>query len=97
LVSEDAKRIQGEAGARDRRKINEHLDGVRIVEQQIGQTIRPPETEWNSLSLPTPTRSAAGLPVNKQFHMRLMLNLLVLAFSNRHDTHRDNTKPERLP
>src|SRR5690606_21422065 len=35
LVMEDARRLQGELGAGDRRKLDEYLTGVRELEQRI--------------------------------------------------------------
>jgi hypothetical protein len=79
LVLEDAKRIQRLASGRDKEKIEEYLAGVRSVEQQIERTMNPPAPEWTPLRKPELQRPPAGLPVNKQDHMRMMLDLMVLA------------------
>lgn len=79
LVMEDAKRLQRIAGGRDRQKIDEYLDGVRGVEQQIERTMNPPAPEWTPLSPPKMIRPPSGIPANKDEHMRLMIDLLVLA------------------
>ncbi len=79
LVLEDAKSLQRIASGRDRQKIDEYLDGVRGVEQQIERTLNPPEPEWTPLSRPDLKRPPSGIPASKAEHMRLMLDLLVLA------------------
>ena len=79
LVLEDAKNLQRIASGRDREKIDEYLDGVRGVEQQIERTLNPPEPEWTPLTKPDFKRPPAGIPSSKHEHMRLMLDLLVLA------------------
>lgn len=79
LVLEDAKNLQRIASGRDKQKIDEYLAGVRGVEQQIERTLNPPTPEWTPLSPPDMRRPPAGLPLNKDEHMRLMLDLIVLA------------------
>lgn len=78
-VLEDAKRLQSIASGRDRQKIDEYLEGVRSVEVQIQRTLEPPAPEWTPLQKPDMQRPPAGIPLNKQEHMRLMLDLMVLA------------------
>jgi hypothetical protein len=79
LVLEDAKALQKIASGRDKQKIDEYLDGVRGVEQQIERTMNPPAPEWIALTAPDMKRPTAGIPLNKDEHMRLMLDVMVLA------------------
>jgi hypothetical protein len=79
LVLEEARRLQKAASGRDRQKIDEYLEGVRSVEQQIERTLNPPASEWTPLKSPDLTRPPAGIPLGKDQHMKLMLDLLVLA------------------
>lgn len=79
LVLEDARRLQKVASGRDRQKIDEYLEGVRSVEQQIERTLNPAAPEWTPLTAPDLTRPPAGIPMGKDQHMKLMLDLLVLA------------------
>lgn len=79
LVLEDARRLQKAASGRDRQKIDEYLEGLRSVEQQIERTLNPPAPEWTPLKSPDLTRPPAGIPMGKDQHMKLMLDLLVLA------------------
>jgi hypothetical protein len=78
-VLNDAKRLQKQASGRDRQKIDEYLAGIRSVEVQIERTLQPPEPEWRPLRAPTLQRPPSGIPVSKQDHMRLMMDLLVLS------------------
>lgn len=89
LVLEDAKSLQRIASGRDKEKIDEYLEGVRGVEQQIERTMNPPAPEWTPLIAPEMKRPPAGIPLNKDEHMRLMLDLLVLALQT--DTTRVGT------
>lgn len=89
LVLEDAKSLQRIASGRDKEKIDEYLEGVRGVEQQIERTMNPPAPEWTPLIAPDMKRPPAGIPLNKDEHMRLMLDLLVLALQT--DTTRVGT------
>jgi hypothetical protein len=79
LVLEDANALQKIASGRDKEKIDEYLEGVRGVEQQIERTMNPPAPEWSPLTPPDLKRPPAGIPMSKDEHMKLMLDLLVLA------------------
>ncbi|HEY8503798.1 MAG TPA: DUF1552 domain-containing protein [Gemmataceae bacterium] len=76
LVMEDARRLQGELGAGDRRKLDEYLTGVRELEQRIERLRR----ERNK-PVPRPDMARPdGIPRDLKEHVRLMCDLLVLAF-----------------
>lgn len=79
LVLEDAKKLRRIASGRDKEKIDEYLEGVRGVEQQIERALNPPVPEWTPLTAPELARPPAGIPLRKDEHMRLMLDLIVLA------------------
>ena len=79
IVLDDAKNLQRVASGRDRQKIDEYLDGVRAVEQQIERTMNPPAPEWSPITTPKMDRPSPGIPMSKDQHMRVMLDLLVLA------------------
>ncbi len=79
LVLDDARKLRRVASGRDKQKVDEYLDGVRGVEQQIERTLNPPAPEWTALTKPEMQRPPAGIPLHKDEHMRLMLDLLVLA------------------
>lgn len=81
LVRDDLQSLRLKASTHDQHKLNEYLESVRAVETQIDRTINPPRRSW----LP-PTRPGQlvpppdGIPVRRDEHLRLMMDLLVLAF-----------------
>ena len=87
-VLEDAKSLQRRASNRDREKINEYLESVRGVERRIERTLNPPENKWEPPSRPDLSRPD-GIPRNRPDHLRLMMDLAVLAFQT--DTTRIGT------
>ena len=74
FVAEDANQLRGKLGAGDRRKLDEYLTGVREIEQRILRA--QPVAEVGQTKYPRPT----GVPADYREHLRLMSDLLVLAF-----------------
>jgi hypothetical protein len=75
FVRNDARRLQQRLGQSDQRKMEEYLDAVRQIERRVEQDERPLSplaTDPNSLP--------EGIPKNYGEHVRLMLDMLVLAF-----------------
>jgi hypothetical protein len=89
LVMQDAKSLQRRASEHDRQKIEEYLDGVRSVEIQLDHSLHPTEPEWTPLTPPNLQRPAEGIPKRRDEHMRLMMDILVLALQT--DTTRVGT------
>jgi hypothetical protein len=75
LVREDAGSLQAQLGATDRRKLDEYFSSVRDIEQRIERSARLPEVK-----LPDGTKHPDGIPTSYEEHLRLMCDLLVLAF-----------------
>ncbi len=74
FIADDAKRLQSKLGRNDNRKLDEYLTGVREVERRIGQAANlPPEAD---IDYPAP----AGIPKDYREHMRLMCDMIILAF-----------------
>src|SRR3954471_5422078 len=73
FVLEDAKRLQSNLGATDRRKLDEYMTAVRDLEQRIEQAQK---YQVAMPALKTPT----GIPEDYEAHIRLMYDLLALAF-----------------
>ncbi|HTD88735.1 MAG TPA: DUF1552 domain-containing protein [Candidatus Binatia bacterium] len=73
FVREDARAIQKNLTARDREKLDEYLTSVRDLEKRIDQAERfkAPDPE-----ITTPE----GVPGNFQDHIRIMFDMLLLAF-----------------
>ncbi|HXX93346.1 MAG TPA: DUF1552 domain-containing protein [Planctomycetota bacterium] len=81
-VLDEAKRVERTASATDRAKLEEYLNSVREVETRIQEAGKQGRLEgWRpTLEKPTMPRPADGVPQEIDVHMRLMADLLVLAF-----------------
>jgi hypothetical protein len=81
-VLADAKELRRGISANDQRKLDEFLDSVRDVEQRIDSAGARGELQgWRpTLQQPNIPRPADGLPQDIGEHMRLMCDILVLAF-----------------
>jgi hypothetical protein len=81
-VLADARDVRRAVGTADRRKLDEYLDSVREVEVRIAQAGRRGELQgWRpTLERPDVPRPPDGIPQDIGEHMRLMADILVLAF-----------------
>lgn len=81
-VIADAKGLRGKIGSADRQKLDEYLDSVRDVESRIERAAQRGELQgWRpTLDKPNVPRPADGIPQDIGEHMRLMADILVLAF-----------------
>jgi Protein of unknown function (DUF1552) len=75
-IGEDAKRLRTVLGTADRRKIDEYLTGVRELEERIARNRSA--LDLGVTKYPRPL----GIPADYQEHVRLMGDLLVLAFQS---------------
>jgi hypothetical protein len=74
FVRDDAARLSKRLGANDRRKMDQYLDSVRDIEQRIQQVAKQ-DIGAQSAEFARP----AGVPEGFADHVRLMLDLQVLA------------------
>ncbi len=74
FIADDAKRLQSKLGRNDNRKLDEYLTGVREVERRIGTKTAKPVDIDVEYAIPD------GIPGDYQDHMRMMCDLMVLAF-----------------
>jgi hypothetical protein len=81
-VLSDANDLRRGIGARDQQKLDEYLDSVREVELRIEGAGKRGELQgWRpTLEKPNLPRPADGIPQDIGEHMRLMSDILVLAF-----------------
>ena len=81
-VLADAKSLRTQVSAGDRVKLDEYLESIRSIEQRIDRASKEERLEgWRpSLTTPDLSRPANELPQEIPDHMRLMLDLIVLAF-----------------
>jgi len=74
FVREDAGRLKSKLGATDQRKMDEYLTAVREVELRIAHAEKSSARELPQVARPD------GIPPEHPEHLRLMIDLLVLAF-----------------
>jgi len=88
LVLEDAQGLRGRLGRDDQMKFDEYLDSIRAVEKRIEFFSKPDPRDWKA---PEPGDYAppAGAPGDHKAHVRIMFDLLTLAFQT--DTTRIST------
>ena len=73
FVLEDAKRLQGQLGRNDQRKLDEYMSAVRDVERRIAMADKV------GVELPDHTRPQ-GVPARYEDHVKLMFDIMTLAF-----------------
>jgi hypothetical protein len=74
FVREDSGDLQNKLGAGDRRKLDEYFSAVRDIEQRIERAAQLPEVKAPDYARP------AGTPAKYEEHVRVLCDLLVLAF-----------------
>lgn len=74
LVLEDAQDLQAKLGIKDRRKLDEYLSSVRELEVRISAAGSKPQEPLPNYPIPE------GIPADYGEHIRLMYDLMVLAF-----------------
>jgi len=77
FIAADARRLRGRLGQTDRRKLDEYLTGVREVEGRIERTELPESKVDQHV---TPYAVPAGIPSEYGEHIRLLCDMMVLAF-----------------
>jgi hypothetical protein len=73
-ASESMKRLQRELSPADQQTVGEYLDSVREIEQRIQRA------ERTSASSPIPVAQPDGVPDEFDDHVKLLMDLLVLAY-----------------
>ena len=74
FIADDAKRLQNKLGRNDNQKLDEYLTGVREIERRIGTRSSKPVEMDVDYAIPD------GIPGDYQDHMRMMCDMMVLAF-----------------
>lgn len=86
LVLQEANSLRGRLSRRDSQKLDEYLQSVRELEQRVdkAEMLSKAEQEglvWKpTITEPRFERPDNGLPANSEEHIRLMLDIVVLAF-----------------
>jgi hypothetical protein len=81
-ITEDARDLRRQVAADDRRRVDEYLESIRSIEQRINAARNDGRLEgWRpTLTAPNMARPEDRLPRDIPTHMRLMMDLIVLAF-----------------
>ncbi len=81
LVLDDAHRLRNRLGRDDQHKLDEYLHAVRDVERRLAFFSKGDPREWRPDTDPGEDLAAPrGAPGDHQEHVRLMLDLIALAF-----------------
>ncbi len=76
----DARRVQRDLGGKDRQKLDEYFTSIRAIEKRIAKEIPP--TKLDFTDVPEALPSTAGARLQYETHLKLMCDLLVLAFQS---------------
>jgi hypothetical protein len=81
-VMDDTRTLEPKISKGDRKKLDEYLESVRDIEKRIDRAAKEERIEgWRpTLQKPNMPRPADEIPQNVPDHMKLMLDLTVLAF-----------------
>lgn len=81
LTLEDARKLRGRLGRDDLFKLDEYLDAIRAVERRLEFAAKPDPRPWKpTVASDKATPPADGIPREHREHVKLMLDLMVLAF-----------------
>ena len=80
LVLEDANSLRRKLGRDDQFKLDEYLDSVRDVERRLEFFSQPDPRQWRPDTEPEDIAAPKGEPGDHQEHVRLMLDLMAIAF-----------------
>jgi len=75
LVREDYKDLSGRVGKQDQQKLDEYISSVRDIETRLERAAKMPEVK-----VPDGVARPAGIPASYEEHIKLMGDLLTLAF-----------------
>ncbi len=86
IVLNDAKELRPRLSQRDSQKLDEYLSSVGELEQRVEQAEKISQVETNgqgwhpTVKAATLDRPASGIPASSEDHLRLMFDILLLAF-----------------
>lgn len=78
LVMDQAKSLRKQGSSSDMVRLDEYFESVRSVEQRMAAALRPQKRWINQGKFPM-ERPGPGIPASRQEHMRLMMDIMVLA------------------
>jgi hypothetical protein len=81
VALEDANSLRAKLGRDDQVKLDEYLESVRAVEKRIEFSLKPDPRDWKpEHPIDLPGAPSAEIPGDFREHVKLMLDLMVLAF-----------------
>ncbi len=81
LALEDANQLRGKLGRDDQFKLDEYLDSIRALEKRIEFASKPDGRTWKPAPMTNSiTPPPEKIPSDFREHIKLMLDLMVLAF-----------------
>lgn len=75
FAGEDARNLKNRLGSTDRSKLDEYLTGIREIEQRLDRV-----EQTADMAAPSGISRPTGVPKDYREHLRLMADMLVLAF-----------------
>lgn len=78
IVREQAKSLRAKGSTADQARLDEYFESVRSVERRLEASLRPQKRWINEGKLPL-DRPRPGIPETHAEHVRLMLDILILA------------------
>lgn len=75
FVMEDADKLKSQLGTRDQRKMEEYFTAIREIEERLVRMEKD-----GAVALATGVKAPVGVPANYGEHIRLMGDMMVLAF-----------------
>lgn len=79
VVLDQAKTLRSRSSRADQTRLDEYFESVRAVERRLDSALRPQKRWINEGKFPL-DRPAPGVPATHAEHVRLMLDILLLAF-----------------
>jgi hypothetical protein len=76
----DARQLQRKVGAADRSRIDDYLESVRSLEKRVEQANQGVGKTWQPAVDMDPSEKPTGIPETHAEHVRLMLDMIALAF-----------------
>ena len=78
----DAKQLKRQVGHDDQSRIDDYLESVRSLERRVEQASQPVGKTWKPAVDIDPTAKPEGIPEAHAEHVRLMLDMIALAFQS---------------
>lgn len=76
----DARHLRGQVGQEDKSRIDDYLESIRSLEKRIELASQPEGRNWQPAVDMDPAEKPEGIPRDHADHVRLMLDMMALAF-----------------